>query len=279
MQVQHESFQDANASLAETIQKLQLQVDNLQAENDTLREQLGRKEQFMAMIVHELRNPLSPIINYAQLLSNHICEPVEDKSGSKKRRTSSIQRGTSIIIGQTKRLSRLINDLLDSTRLTSGHFILVRELCNLSVVVQEIVDSVRPVAPYHSFAVDVPELPVMGNWDSGRLQQVLGNLLDNAVKYSDEHTTITIRVWTTPDLVHVSVHNQGASIPSSDIELLFQPYTRLKATSTRPGMGLGLYIARSIIEAHGGTLRLEPHTDKAVDETAKGTTFSFDLPL
>lgn len=279
MQVQHESFQDANTDLAQTIQKLQLQVDNLQAENATLREQLGRKEQFMAMIVHELRNPLSPIINYAQLLSNHICEPVEDKTGGKKRRTNSIQRGTSIIIGQTKRLSRLINDLLDSTRLTSGHFVLVRELCDLSTVVQEIVDSVRPVAPYHSFVVDTPELPVIGDWDSGRLQQVLGNLLDNAVKYSDEHTIITVRVWTTPDLAHASVHNQGASIPSADIEQLFQPYTRLKATSARPGMGLGLYIARSIIEAHGGTLRLESHADKSTDETAKGTTFSFDLPL
>jgi signal transduction histidine kinase len=135
----------------------------------------------------------------------------------------------------------------------------------------------RPVAPYHTFIVHVPNEQIVGNWDSGRLQQALGNLLDNAFKYSDEGTTITVRLWTTPGLIHVSVHNQGASIPSADIALLFRPFSRLSATSSRRGSGLGLHIAKSIVEAHGGSLRLEPHTEEAAEP--KGTMFSFDLPL
>jgi signal transduction histidine kinase len=276
MHVQHEPSQGSNASQAEIIQKLQRRVEELTTENLALSEQLARKEQFTAMIVHELRGPLSPIINYAQLLSRHSCNTAEGSAEQRNiTRPGSIQRGTSIIIGQAKRLNRLVNDLLDSYRLSSSGFNLVRANCDLVQLVQEVVDSIRPVAPYHTFVVMLPDEPVIGNWDRERLQQVVGNLLDNAVKYSDEKTTVTIHVWTTSGQAHVSVHNHGSSIPSADIELLFQPYSRLKAAGARQGLGLGLYIAYSIIEAHGGKLRLEPHNGK----TPKGTTFSFDLPL
>jgi signal transduction histidine kinase len=119
---------------------------------------------------------------------------------------------------------------------------------------------------------------VSSDWDGGRLQQAVGNLLDNAVKYSDEHTTVTVRVWTTPEAAHVSVHNQGATIPLHEGSQLFRPYMRLPATSDRRGSGLGLFITKSIIEAHGGMLRLEP-ADEERTTGPQGTTFSFDLPL
>ena len=114
----------------------------------------------------------------------------------------------------------------------------------------------------------------MGNWDGGRLQQALGNLLDNAIKYSDEGTTVTVCIEATQDGAHISVHDQGTTIYSADIGQLFRPYVRLQPTSARQGSGLGLYITRCIVEAHGGILRLEPHTGEG-----QGTTFSFDLPL
>ena len=85
---------------------------------------------------------------------------------------------------------------------------------------------------------------------------------------------ITVRIWTEDDLVHVSVHNQGVGIPLAEMGQLFRPYVRLQAASARQGSGLGLHITKSIIEAHGGTLRLEPHTAEG-----QGTTFSFDLPF
>jgi signal transduction histidine kinase len=146
---------------------------------------------------------------------------------------------------------------------------------------EEMLEQLRPVAPYHTLVVQAPKRPLIGNWDGGRLQQALGNLLDNAIKYSDEHTTITVTVRTleNKDRVYVSVHNMGASIPSTDIGQLFLPYIRLPATSNRQGSGLGLFITKSIIEAHYGTLRLEPYSEDCSGESQRGTTFTFELPL
>lgn len=285
MQVQHERPQGMS------MQELQRQIEELTTENRALKEQLARKEQYIAMIAHELRGPLSPIINYAQMVARHVCKPATPETaqeehvaeqGVKRKRDASIQRGTSIIVSQARRLTRLVNDLLDASRLTSGQFTLIRERCDLTLLMREVVEQLRPVAPYHTLVCDVPDTAVMGEWDSMRLQQAIGNLLDNAIKYSDEHTTITARTWTTlgmpdmPGVAHVSIHNQGTSIPSADISSLFRPYTRLSPTSGRRGSGLGLYITKSIIDAHGGDLRLEPHAD---EESNQGTTFVFELPM
>jgi signal transduction histidine kinase len=271
--VQDEQIEEAEKlqQSDEIIRALQQQVVELTAVNQSLQEQLARKEEFSAMIAHELRGPLSPIINYAQLIARQD----NGKSSSAPPRGSSIQRDTSIIISQARRLKRMINDLLDASHLTSGRFTLIRTNCDIAELAKEAVEHLRPIAPYHRFAVDIPEEPIIGRWDSGRLQQVLGNLLDNAIKYSDEGTTITTRVCKTQAHAHISVHNQGASIPSADGNQLFHPYIRLQATSKIHGFGLGLHITKSIVEAHGGTLQLEPQSE----ENSGGTTFSFDLPL
>jgi signal transduction histidine kinase len=257
--LQHEQSQNEETG----IEALQRQIDELTTANHLLEERLARKEQFTAMIAHELRSPLTPIINYAQIVARP------------NQRREIIERGTNIIISQAWRLSRLVSDLLDSSRLSSGQFTLSCRPCDAIALVKEVVEQLRPVAPYHRFAIDVPGMPISGNWDYERLQQALGNLLDNAVKYSDEDTTITVRAWQTPGKAHISVHNEGQSIPLADMDQLFRPYGRLQGTSSNhKGSGLGLYIAKSIVEAHGGELRLERPT-----EEKQGTTFSFDLPI
>lgn len=268
MQGQREQSQET------TIEELQSRINELTAENLLLKEQLARKEQFIAMIAHELRSPLTPIINYAQMIARSI-HARENTSA----RNTALQRNTSIIISQARRLSRLVNDLLDASHLSSGRFTLRREQCDIVALAQEAIEQLRPLAPYRTLVLHAPDTPVIGNWDSGRLQQALGNLLDNAIKYSDENTTITVQIRTTPCAVHVSVHNQGVSIPSTDIGLLFRPYTRLSGTGARQGSGLGLFITKSIIETHGGTLRLEAPEDIVAEDISEGTTFSFDLPL
>ncbi len=257
MHAQQEQSQD------EVIEALRRQVDELTAANLLLSEQLARKEQFTAMIAHELRGPLTPIINYAQIVAHP------------NQRRETIERGTNIIISQAWRLSRLVSDLLDSSRLSSGQFTLSRSPCDVVKLVKEVVEQLRPVAPYHQFTIEVPDTPMIGNWDYGRLQQALGNLLDNAIKYSLEETTIKVRAWWTPGKAHISVHNEGEGIPFADMDQLFRPYSRLQGTSsTQKGSGLGLYITKSIVEAHGGELHLERPT-----EEQPGTTFSFDLPV
>jgi signal transduction histidine kinase len=264
------------------VKALQRQIDELTAENLLLQDQLARKEQFIAMIAHELRGPLSPIINYAQMIARHVCMPANEGKVRGRTPAETLQRQTRIIISQARRMTRLVNDLLDASRLTSGQFTLMRSPCDLIELAKEVVEQLYPVAPYHTFKLDMPDTEIRGNWDAGRLQQALGNLLDNAIKYSDEGTTITVKIWTAYTRVHVSVHNQGTSIPSRESEHLFRPFARLQATSgAREGSGLGLYITKSIIEAHEGELRLEPISENAEEttESRQGTTFSFDLPL
>ncbi|MBA2284209.1 MAG: HAMP domain-containing histidine kinase [Ktedonobacteraceae bacterium] len=256
MQMQHEQTHE------QIIEALQHQVDELTKANLVLKEQLARKEQFTAMIAHELRGPLAPIINYAQMIARP------------NQRPETVKRGTSIIISQAHRLTRLVKDLLDATHLTFNQFSLTCAECDIVTLAKEVVEQLRPLAPYHQVVLETPDSPVVGNWDSGRLQQALGNLLDNAMKYSDEGSTITVCVSASDAMAHVSVHNQGAGIPSAEIHQLFRPYVRLQGTSGRQGSGLGLYITKSIIEAHEGSLRLElPSPER------QGTTFSFDLPL
>ena len=246
----------------EVISVLQQQVDELTKNNLLLKEQLARKQQFTAMIAHELRSPLTPIINYAQIVARP------------NQRRETIERGTNIIISQAWRLSRLVSDLLDSARLSSGQFTLACTPCDAVKLVKETVEQLRPIAPYHKFVTDIPDIPITGNWDCGRLQQALGNLIDNAIKYSPEETTITVRTYLTPGKVSISVHNEGESIPFAEADQLFHPYSRLATSSRQKGSGLGLYIAKSIIDAHGGNLQLEQPP-----EGKPGTTFTFDLPL
>lgn len=262
MQLQDKDVQD------DAISNLQNQVNELTAtrllleeEIEQLKAQLAQKERFAAMIAHELRSPLTPIINYAQLIARP------------NQRRETIERGSQIIVSQSWRLARLVKDLLDVSRLSSGQFTLKRRSCDLAKLIKELVEQVKPVAPFHQFEVALPTEPLMGNWDSDRLQQAVGNLVDNAIKYSDDDTTITVRVWHEEQIVHISVHNAGMGIPKAQTDQLFRPFSRLQAATLQDGTGLGLFIARSIAEAHGGTLRLEELPE------GQGTTFALDLPL
>lgn len=252
----------------DAIRTLQSQVNELTAtrllleeEVERLKAELTQKERFAAMIAHELRSPLTPIINYAQIIARP------------NQKRENIERGSQIIVSQAWRLVRLTKDLLDVSRISSGQFTLKRASCDIIQVITEIVEQVRPVAPLHTFAIDLPTSPLTGHWDHDRLQQAVGNLVENAMKYSDDGTTITIRAWQSEGLACVSVHNAGASIPRTQIDLLFRPFSRLQTAIPQDGTGLGLFITRSIIQAHGGELRLDEVPE------GQGTTFSFDLPL
>ncbi|HLI08438.1 MAG TPA: HAMP domain-containing sensor histidine kinase [Ktedonobacteraceae bacterium] len=272
MQVQHE--QSHERSNEEIIEALQRQVNELKTANLALQEQLERREQFNAMVAHELRGPLTPIINYAELLLRPDLKP------------EATQKRARIIISQARRLERLVNDLHDASRLSSGQFTLNRTPCDIAALAREVVEQLSPLAPYHKFSIETPATTVTGNWDCGRLQQVLGNLLDNAIKYSDEGSTITVRITIcgqsvepeegqeTKKVARVSVHNQGIAIPPAEIGQLFRPYGRLQSSAGHQGSGLGLYIAKCIVDTHGGTLQLEPPGPET-----SGTTFSFDLPM
>lgn len=252
----------------DVIRDLQNQVSELsearmllEGEVAQLKAELAQKERFAAMIAHELRSPLTPIINYAQIIARP------------NQKRESIERGSQIIVSQAWRLARLARDLLDVSRLSTGQFTLKCDTCDLTKLAKEIVEQVRPVAPFHSFKVEQPSKPLVGNWDRDRLQQAVSNLVDNAIKYSDDETTITITLKRVSGMARIRVHNAGMGIPKAQIDQLFRPFSRLQNAVPQDGTGLGLFITRSIVEAHGGQLRLEELPE------GQGTTFSFDLPL
>ncbi|MGH2509699.1 MAG: histidine kinase dimerization/phospho-acceptor domain-containing protein, partial [Ktedonobacteraceae bacterium] len=163
MQLQNKDVQDG------AIDILQSQVSELAAarllleeEVEQLKAQLAQKERFAAMIAHELRSPLTPIINYAQLIARP------------NQRRETIERGSQIIVSQSWRLARLVKDLLDVSRLSSGQFTLKCKSCNLAKVIKDLVEQAKPVAPFHKFEVELPTEPLWGNWDCDRLQQAVG---------------------------------------------------------------------------------------------------------
>jgi len=145
---------------------------------------------------------------------------------------------------------------------------------DLAALAQESVDAVHQLNPTHIIRTVAPEARIIGRWDAGRLGQVFENLLTNAIKYSPQGSDVIVRIDATATEATVMITDQGSGIPAAELPHLFSRFTRLQSAtaSGAPGLGLGLYIARSLIEAHGGRIWVE-------SEVGVGSTFGFGLPM
>jgi PAS domain S-box-containing protein len=217
------------------------------------------QQEFISMVTHELKIPLTTIRGFVQLML---------------RRRQLSEPGLRTMLSQANRLERLINDLLDSARLESGRLEIVPERVDLAVLARESVDAVYQLSPTHVVHIIAPETPIVGRWDAGRLAQVFENLLTNAIKYSPDGSEVIVRLEAAGPEAVVTITDQGSGIPPDQFAHLFSRFTRLHAAtaSGAPGLGLGLYIARSLIEAHGGRIWVE-------SEVGVGSTFGFALPV
>jgi signal transduction histidine kinase len=170
-------------------------------------------------------------------------------------------------------LDRIVGDLLDTTRIEAGRFELRFESADAAALVGEAVELFRPVAAAHGVAVCVPAQPAWVLCDPVRLQQVLNNLLSNAIKYSPTGGQVVVTVTREADRVCVTVQDEGIGMSEDEVRGLFVPFRRARrvADSLIPGVGLGLYIARRIVEAHGGELRVR-------SALGSGSSFSLTLP-
>jgi signal transduction histidine kinase len=225
----------------------------------TERVALQRTEQeFAAMVTHELKNPLQPIQGYAQMM---------------QRRSAYSEQAVTTIIRQAKRLERLIDDLLDVSRLDAGRLTLAPEWVDLGALVESSAAQAQATTHLHTIHVEVAHEPLRGQWDRDRLEQVLQNLLSNAVKYSPEGGRVLVRAEQRGTEAVVSVTDQGPGVAPEDIARLFQRFSRLESAvaSSVKGLGLGLYISRRLVEAHGGRIWAE--------SSGSGATFAFALPL
>ena len=220
------------------------------------------REEWTSIIAHDLRQPISVILGYAGLFElDESASPVQ-------------HREIAHIIASAQNLNKMIEDLLDVSRIEARRLALQRQTIDLPMLVAMVVERAIVVTTDHQLDlyVDGAVAPVLA--DPGRIEQVLGNLLANATKYGDPNSLITVAVRQRDDTAIVSVTNHGAGIPPEGISRIFNRFYRTaEARNGRTvGVGLGLYIAKGIVEAHQGQIWVE-------STLGQTTTFSFTVPL
>ncbi|MBN8473063.1 PAS domain S-box protein [Corallococcus exiguus] len=220
------------------------------------------KDAFLAAASHELRTPLAAAKGHAHLALLKLGGQTEAGPG----------KSLQIINRQIDRMAKLVEDLLDISRLQAGRLSLELEPFDLSQLVLETRDRMAVLSQTHELKVEVPE-HLEGTWDRGRLDQVLTNLLSNAIRYSPEGGQVLVRVAAEGDSgVHLSVKDQGVGIPSEKQRLIFERFGRAHG-SKYGGLGLGLTISQGIVEQHGGRIWAE-----STGTVGQGSTFNVWLP-
>ncbi|ATB40931.1 PAS domain-containing sensor histidine kinase [Cystobacter fuscus] len=237
-----------------------------QAERERLlreaQEAIRVRDDFLSIASHELKTPLTPLKLHLQALRH--------KAVSGQLLLQHVEK----TLAQVARLSGLINDLLDTSRIQAGRLELRHEPVPLQQLTREVLADLRPVGPHHTFVYEEPDETLIIQGDRGRLAQVLVNLLENAIKYSPTGGTIRLVVERHGAQALVSVTDKGIGIPSDQRAHLFERFFRARNApiSGFGGLGLGLYICRDIVERHGGRIWVE-------SEVGSGSTFYFTLPV
>jgi signal transduction histidine kinase len=228
---------------------------------EELRRLSALRADFVSLVSHEMRSPMAAVIGAARTLEQRWRELTPDQR----------QAFLGLIADETTRLAALIGDVLDTSRIDAGTFSYRFGDVDVSALVHEAVASASLAQDEVPLEADVrPDLPLVRG-DMERLRQVLGNLIDNAVKYSPAGSPVAVRAASHDHVVVVSVQDRGPGIGVEDQRLIFEKFGRVSSGNSKPGTGLGLYIARSIAEAHGGTLDV-------VSSPGRGSTFTLRLP-
>ena len=230
-----------------------------------LKEADQKKDQFLAMLAHELRNPLVPIRNGLQILNLAGNNPAMAESAR------------SIMDQALNQMVRLVDDLLDVSRITTGKLKLRKERVELAAVVQSAVETSRPLIDEqgHQLNVALPSSAILLAADPTRLAQVFSNLLNNAAKYSEEGGHITLSAETRGDEVIVRVADRGIGIPADHLPRIFQLFAQVETASERSqgGLGIGLSLVKGLVEMHGG--KIEAHSNGP----GHGSEFVVRLPM
>jgi signal transduction histidine kinase len=238
---------------------IQLSIQRQQTERRAREAELARKQlqTFMGMVAHELATPLTGVLGRAQL-------------ALRTARQSRERRALASIESEALNLARLVNDLRDAGRVGAGQFEIAREPLDLTDLVRRVVERRRHAAPERQIFMQTDD-ELHLTCDRGRIAQVVDNLLSNALKYSSPDEPVSVRLWRDGGDAVVSVTDRGAGIDEEERPRLFHPFSRLPRARSAPGTGLGLYISRAILEAHGGTIDVMSAVDR-------GSTFFVRLP-
>ncbi|MGF6288853.1 hybrid sensor histidine kinase/response regulator [Paraburkholderia youngii] len=241
-------------------------ISDRKANEMALRDADRRKDEFLAMLAHELRNPLAPIRNAIELL---------DPSRAPSQQSFEAMRA--VIGRQVKHLSRLVDDLLDVARIRQGKITLRHEIVELAAALEAAIETVRPALNRkgHTLTTDLPGDPLFVVGDGVRIAQVLGNVLSNAAKYTPQRGDIRIEVREAGDDVLISVRDNGVGIGAETIPHIFDLFVQSEISIERSegGLGIGLPLARTLVELHGGGI------EAFSAGLGRGSEFVVRLPL
>lgn len=225
-----------------------------------------RKDEFLMMLGHELRNPLAPIRSAAEALCDGLANDARK-----------VRWAADIIARQVGHMTRLVDDLLDVSRITHGSIRLQKAPCDLREAVELGVEQTRPLLAERrqKLVLALPAEPVNVHADAVRLAQVISNLLVNASKFSPQDSNIELELKVVRGTAQIQVRDHGVGIPSDMLGRIFEPYFQARQASDRPtgGIGLGLALSKGLVLMHGGFL------DAASPGTGQGSTFTLRLPL
>jgi signal transduction histidine kinase len=241
------SLEEANARLAQANSNLQVEKNReLEQLNSTLREANRHKDEFLAMLAHELRNPLAPIESAVQILR------------LKGSHDQEVQWARDVIERQVQQMTRLVNDLLDVSRITSGKINLQMGPVELKQIVDAATEISRPVieSHHHSFTVSTEQKSIWLTGDSPRLVQALSNILNNAAKYTPSGGRIALTAGQEGNDVVIRVRDSGIGIPAAMLPSIFDLFTQVNRSLDRSegGLGIGLTLVRKIMDMHGGSV-------------------------
>jgi PAS domain S-box-containing protein len=244
---------------------LSLDITDLLSSQEALRQADRRKDEFLATLAHELRNPLAPIRTATQLLS------------STKLNDEQLSWARQVIQRQVKHMVFLLDDLLDVARITQGKLTLKKERVALNAVVDTAVEAARPLidAKDHKLVVELPDDNPTIDGDPMRLAQIISNLLTNAAKYTDHGGEITLRAQVEGTLLSLSVKDTGIGVPPDAVDRIFEMFAQVRGAQSRSdgGLGIGLALAKGLLELHGGTIRVKS------EGAGKGSEFVITVPL
>ena len=232
-------------------------------DNSARKELEQRKDHFLGMASHELKTPITSLKLQTQLLRKQLA----------KQDIHNAERALSRMESQLNTVIRLIEELLDLSKIQAGKLEYAQETVNLGDVLQEVVEIVQQTQTTHTIAVEHAEHPPFLVGDKARLEQVLLNLISNAIKYSPEADRVEVDIDTSAETVTLSVRDHGIGIPREQREKIFERFYRAVAPHqcAFPGLGMGLYIVSEIVKHHRGTIAVE-------SEMGKGSTFHVTLP-
>jgi len=254
--------EERTQSLSAVNDLLRLEILERKEAENSLQDRDRRKDEFLATLAHELRNPLAPIRNAIELL---------------KLQPNQLETARQLINRQLVQLTRLVDDLLDVARITHGQIKLRKSTVDLSDIVVQAVENVRPTidARQQALTLSLPKDLLLLEADHVRLIQVVTNLLDNATKYTGQNGHITLSLKRIGNEACIEVLDDGIGITPAKLESIFEPFTQAdrKANLAQAGLGLGLTLVRRLLEMHGGSVR-------AVSEgPGAGSRFIVTLPL